>query len=113
MVLFFRFKVKGVKSKKEAVEYKLMAPDTKDFGAITQLLLTLRREGEDIHVLYQFKVKKLDYVQAGVQAVDKLIEIDQVLTPKDYKQFGDSPNQDKMKQFLGEALDSVKRKTLI
>jgi hypothetical protein len=113
LVLFFKFKVKAITSKKSLVEYKLQAPDTKDFGAIEQLLLSLKRDGENIQAFYQFKVKKLAYEQAGVVAVNELINIEQTLESKDYKQFGDSPNQEKMKIFLNEALDQIKRKTLL
>jgi hypothetical protein len=113
LVLFFRFKVKAIKSKKELVEYKLQAPDTKDYGAIEQLLLALKMDGDNIHTYYQFKVKKLSYEQEGVVAKDEIIKIEQVIGPKDYKQFGDSPNQDRMKFFLNEALEQIKRKTLL
>ncbi|MBT7609274.1 MAG: hypothetical protein HN576_05930 [Bacteriovoracaceae bacterium] len=113
LVLFFRFKLKAIKSKKDLVEYKLQAPDTKEFGAIEQLLLSLRKDGDNIQVFYQFKVKKLCYEQEGVVAKDEIIKIEQSLTPKDYKQFGDSPNQNQMKLFLNEALEQIKRKTLL
>ena len=112
-VLFFRFKVKSVKSKKEFVEYKLVAPDTKEFGAITSLLVLLKREDTDLHVNYQFKVKKLDYLGDDVVAKDEKIQIDQILKKGDYQLFEDAANQDKIKEFLSEALDQVKTKTLI
>jgi hypothetical protein len=113
LVLFFKFKIKGIKSKKELVEYKLQAPDTKDFGAVEQLLLSLKIDGEKIQVFYQFKVKKLCYEMQGVVAKDVIINIEQVLEPNDYKQFGDAANQDKMKFFLNQALEQIKRKTIL
>ncbi len=113
LVLFYRFKVKSKKSKKGAIEYKLQAPDSKEFGAITQLILNLKKNNEKILVNYQFKVKKLSYTEIGVKAKDEIINIDQVLETMDYKMFGDSVNQDGIKKFLDEALSQVKRKTLI
>lgn len=113
LTLFFRFKVKGFKSKKDSVEYKIVAPDSKEFGAIKQLTLLAKMEGENIALNYQFNVSKLSYGAEGVQAKDQTLKYNQELSPKDYKQFGDSPNQEGIKNKLSEILDQVKRGTLI
>lgn len=108
---FFRFKVKGLKNKKGWVEAKMASPGSRELGAVEQLLLHMKMNGEDLELKYQFKVKKLAYAETGVEAKSVKMDFEQVLGPKQYKMFGDAPNQDGMMKAISEIIDQIKGST--
>lgn len=108
---FFRFKTKTLKNKKGYIEAKMEAPGSKEYGAIEQLMLLMKMDGENLELKYTFKVQKLAYQTAGVEAKSEKVELNQTLTPRQYKIYGDAPNQDGMMKAIEEILREVKRST--
>lgn len=108
---FFRFEVKALKNKKDYIEAKMMAPGSKEMGAVEQLMLLLKIEDDLIKLDYQFKIKKLAYDTGDVKAKSEKLSIKSEIPKNQYLAFGDSLNQEGIQQAITEVLDQVKRKT--
>jgi hypothetical protein len=109
--VFYRFKQKDRKMGKKGVEFKLVPPESKDFKALDGLILMMKTEGENLHMQYTFKIKKIGMV-AGTMSVDKReFSVSQTLTPSDYMMGKGMPDQDKIKRYLESALDEAKKQS--
>lgn len=108
---FERFKSKGVKNKKGALEFKMLPPDSKDYAAVDSLLLLIKEEDQKLILDYLFKVKKLEYGEIGVESVASKLAFHDELSKSQYHSFGDSVNQEGIQAALKQILDQVKSKT--
>lgn len=109
---FFKFKVKAIKNKKGFLDVKLVAPDSKELGAVEQLNLNLAVDGDELDIMYIFKLKKLAYDEGSVSAKSEKKNFEQRLTKRQHTAFGDSPNQDGIMKAINEILDQIKSKSL-
>lgn len=114
---FKRFKKKSLKNKfnkkKDRLEAKLLPPGSKELGAVEGLDLLIAREQQDLILDFNFKVKKLSYGGAGVEAKSDKISITKELRGRDLLMFGDSLNQDKIIALFDEVLESVTNKSTL
>ena len=109
---FFKFQVKTMKNKKGFIDIKMVAPDSKELGAVEQLNLNVAMKEDDLNIKYIFKLKKLAYDAGNVAAKSEKKEFKQTLTKKQHTSFGDSPNQDGIQKSINEILDQIKSKSL-
>lgn len=109
---FFKFKVKAIKNKKGFIDVKLVAPDSKELGAVEQLNLNLAVSGDDLNIKYIFKLKKLAYDEGSVSAKSEKKQFEQTLGKRQHTAFGDSPNQDGIMKAINEILNQIKSKSL-
>lgn len=111
--LFFKFKVKAIKNKKGSLEVKMLPPGSKDMGIIEQLLLSMNMSNNGIELRYKFIVKKIDYADSVMNVKSENIEIEQTLTPTQFKIYGDAPNQDGMREAISQTLDQIRKSSII
>ncbi len=104
---FFRYKIGPKKYKKGVSEVKMIPPKSKKMGAVDSLLCQMKIENENLHVKYIFKTNKLNASQGSVKILKVQKEFEHTLTPKQYLFFGGSPNQDVIKEEIGEILKKV------
>ena len=109
---FFRFKRKTLKNKKGFIDIQYTCPGGKDMGQIEKLNQHLRTVDNKLEIKWLFKLNKLGYDEGRVveEKVEK--QIDQLLESKQYKMFGDSPNQDGIIASINEVLDEAKKKDI-
>ena len=109
---FFKFKIKAIKNKKGFLDVKLIAPDSKELGAVEQLNLNLAVDDNDLNIKYIFKLKKLAYNEGSVSAKSEKKNFEQRLSKRQHTAFGESPNQDGIMKAINEILDQIKSKSL-
>lgn len=109
---FFRFKTKSLKNKKGFIDVQYACPGGKELGQIAKLNQQIRIVENKLEINWLFGLNKLGYKDGNVveNKEEKLIE--QVLEAKQYKIFGDSPNQDGILQSINEILDQVKKRDI-
>jgi len=108
---FYRFNLKGIKSKEGYIEARLVPPSSREFTTVDGLKCLLRILEKNLEIKYSFDVKVLDFAGGSTNLIKKKMEFEQVLTPKEYLIFGDTPNQDGIIKAIGEILEQVKSKT--
>ena len=67
----------------------------------------------DLELIYSFKVKRMSYESSVVNTKDHIIEIKKLITKKEYSSFGDSPNQENIKNQIEQVLKEVRLKPII
>jgi sporulation-control protein spo0M len=109
---FFRFKLKEYKGSKNGVEYKLIPPTSRDMANLESLSMIFSMHGENLHVDYDFQVRKLD--TAGVvNKINKLsVKVEKILTPREYSLGKDMINQDTLLKSIEAVLSEVKLKSV-
>lgn len=111
---FFRFKVKEYKSKDDGLEVKLLPPKTSKYSTLIGLLVNIKLSEKNLDLVYIFNVNKIDFSGGGLTDFKKtIIEIKESLGPKEYLIYGDSPNQDAMREAIQRVLDQVKPNHII
>lgn len=113
---FQRFKLKSLKNKKgkkNHLEAKMIAPGSKELGAVEGLDLLIERLDNGLGLNFGFKVKKLAYGAEGVKAKAEKISLKKELSGKDLLSFGDSLNQDQILKTFNEVIEEVKTKSMV
>lgn len=112
---FFRFQIKTLKNKKNFVEATFKIPDTKEYTSLNSYKLLVRydKESDSLELKHQFKLKKMVYVDGNAQTKDEKKDIKEVLASKDFKQFGDAPNQEGMRAAIEKVLEEVRVKPIM
>ncbi len=110
LTIQFRFVLKAQKSGKGWVEFKLAPPDSRAFASVEQLILSARLEGEDLQLRYGFQVKSLDSTPAAFDVKKTKKELDQALSPSEYKVPSGRWNHERIEGSLREALSAVESK---
>lgn len=112
METFQRFKPKDYKAVKEGVEFKFLAPASRDWAHVESLLLTLAMNGENMEMSFLFNVKTIDTKSITTALAKETREFKRVLSPRDYSFGKDMPNQDGIMKALDSVLLEVKSKGL-
>lgn len=109
---FFRFKRKTLKNKAGYIDVTYTCPGGKDLSQIEKLNQHMRVVDGKLEVKWLFVLNKLGYKDGNVveEKEDRVFE--QLLEPKQYKMFGDSPNQDGIITSINEVLDQAKKKNI-
>lgn len=110
---FQRFKLKSLKNKKNKLEAKMIAPGSKELGAVEGLDLLFERLDNGLALNFSFKVKKLAYGAEGVKAKAEKVTLKKELSGKDLLSFGDSLNQDHILKTFNEVIEEVKTKSMV
>jgi hypothetical protein len=110
---FQRFKLKSLKNKKNKLEAKMIAPGSKELGAVEGLDLLIERLNDGLGLNFSFKVKKLAYGAEGVKAKAEKVSIKKELSGKNLLSFGDSLNQDQILKTFSEVIEEVKTNSMV
>lgn len=105
---FQRFKLKEIKAAKGAVEYKLLAPTSREFAHVEALHLLQSLEGENLKLEFNFKVKALDMQSVTTKVAKEERTLTRVLTPREYRMGKDMLNQDGVLKAITETLGQIK-----
>jgi|SRR5665647_65305 len=109
---FQRFKVKEYKSGKHGVEYKLIPPTSRDMANVESLALTFAMKEDQLHLSFDFQVKKLDTTAVVTKVNKESTRIDRALTPKEYSLGRDMINQDQLLKTFEGVMAEVKLKSV-
>lgn len=109
---FHRFKLKEFKGTKNGVEYKLIPPTSREMANIESLNLSFSTEGENLHMVYDFQVRKLDTASVTTKVNKASCKLERTLTPKEYSLGKDMINQDQLLKSVESALSEVKMKNV-
>lgn len=112
MDTFQRFKQKDMKSVKSGVEYKLVPPTSRDMANIDSLLLTFSMNGEDLELVFDFQVKKLDTSSVTTKIAKESARIQRSIPPKQYSLGRDMIHQDELLQIPNSVIAEVKLKAV-
>lgn len=112
MDTFQRFKLKEFKGTKKGVEFKLIPPTSRDMANIESLLLTFSMEGENLHLKFDFQVKKLDHSSVTSKISKESLTIEKILSQKEYSLGRDMINQDQLLKNVEAVLSEVKMKSV-
>ncbi len=112
MDTFQRFKVKEIKATKKGVEFKLIPPTSRDLANIDGVLLTFSMNADNLKMLFDFQVKRLDTTSITTKVNKDSVIIEKNLAPKEYSLGGGYINQDKLLKTFEEALAEVKLKSV-
>ncbi len=112
MDTFQRFKLKEFKGTKKGVEFKLIPPTSRDMANIESLLLTFSMDGENLHMKYDFQVKKLDHSSVTTKINKESATFEKILTPKEYSIGRDMINQDSLLKSVESVLSDIKIKAV-
>ena len=110
---YLRFKVKSIKSKKNALEYTFKVPTSKEYLSIVSFKILTSFDEKVLNLDYQLKIKKVVFENSITTTKDELKSFKYSLSPKDYLFYGDSIDQDKMNKHFNEVLDLVKVRPII
>lgn len=110
METFQRFKPKDTKAVKEGVEFKFLAPASRDWAHVESLLLTLSMQGENLALDFLFNVKTIDTKSVTTALAKDTRKFEKLLTPREYTFGKDMPNQDGILMALESVLAQVKSK---
>jgi hypothetical protein len=109
---FYRFKVKGLKSKEEFIEATVNVPDTKSLSGVQKCKLLMRLKDKNLELKYSYKLIQLCYESGSIETKNIDLEVEQTLIPRQYDMYG-SPNHEGIKKSIEEMLLQVKAKPLI
>jgi hypothetical protein len=110
---FFRFKFKALRNKKQYIDAKIAAPDSKDWTSIQAFNILMKLSDESLELNFVFKLKKMSYTDDINKTKDTILEIKKIMTKREYSGFRDSPNQDNIMKVIAEVLEQVKLKPVI
>lgn len=106
---FLRFHLKGMKNKKGFVEAKLIPPNSQELGMLKELLLGMKKEGENLKLDFQMKIEKMNYANGDAKLSKEKLSKSIELTPKQYLIYGNAPNQEGIQSAVHSVLEEVKR----
>lgn len=109
---FQRFKLKEYKGTKKGVEFKLIPPTSRDMANVESLLLTFSMDGDNLHMKFDFQVKKLDHSTVTTKINKESAAFEKVLGPKEYSLGKDMINQDVLLKNVEAVLSEVKMKAV-
>ncbi len=109
---FQRFKPKEIKTAKDAVEFKMIPPTSRDFAHVETLHLLQSLDGDKLNLDFTFKVKVLDTKSVTTKVAKDEKHLVKSLTPREYSLGRDMINQDGILKALEEVLSQVRMKGL-
>jgi hypothetical protein len=112
MDTFQRFKLKEFKGSKKGVEFKLIPPTSREMANIESLLLTFLMDGENLHLKFDFQVKKLDHTSVTTKITKEVVTVEKLLMQKQYSLGKDMINQDQLLKNVEDVLSEIKIKAV-
>lgn len=110
--LFFRFKFKNLKNKKEYIETSLTPPATKEWAKIQKMILQMKMDEETLIVSCLVNIKSLSFDNSSSKTKDERKEILLVI-PKEEYEFHGSVNQEGIKKHITRMLEQIKLKPIL
>lgn len=110
--LFFRFKFKNLKNKKEFIETQVSPPATKEWAKIQKMSLQMKMEEETLVVNCHINIKTISFDSSLSKTKDEKKEI-VLKIPKEEHTLHGSVNQEGMKKHISTMLDQVKLKPIL
>lgn len=111
--MFYRFKLKGLKSKKGEIELTLTAPSSKDWSQVEKFIVLASVSDEGISLKHQAVVKKISFENMQTTTKEVKVSFDAVVSKKEMYSFEESINQDLFKNIFEQMLDKIKLKPVI
>lgn len=108
--LFYRFKFKPYKNKKDLIEVQAQPPASREWANLQKMSILLKMNNETLDIFFKFVIKKISYDTSTSQTIDEKKEIKISIPKKDYSIYG-SCNQDGIRKHISTVLDQVKLKT--
>lgn len=105
--MVFSFVPKGLSWKEDYTITKFSPPSKRELTLVEELLLGVKREGDNLHLRFAFKVRKFETATLGVAVKKGKTEIDVVLPPDEYLFGGEHINQDRLDAAIGAAIKEV------
>ena len=109
---FHRFKLKEFKASKNGVEYKLIPPTSRDMANLDSLNLIFSMQNENLHMDYDFQVRKLDTAGVTTKINKTGVRISKTLSPKEFSLGQDMINQDTLLKSIESVINEVKLKSV-
>ena len=109
--MFYRFKVKPFKNKKDFIEAPIKAPDSKEWASIQKMALQFKMVTDELEIKFIVTLKRLSFDDSPHKTKDEKKEIIKILTKKEYELYG-SANQEGIKKILDEVMSEIKIKPL-
>ncbi len=110
--LFFRFKFKGLKNKKNFIETQISPPATKEWAKIQKMNLQMKMEGESLTVISIITIKSLSFDLSLHKTKDEKKEIILNISKKDHTLHG-AVNQEGIKKHIADMLEQLKLKPIL
>ncbi len=111
--LFYKFKTKKIKSNKNGfIEASVTVPPSKEYANIVSLKILLKLVDDKLVVVYDVVINKVKFEFGITQVVKDKMIIEKDLTAKEYLIYGNSINQDLIKESIGEVIEQIKKKQL-
>lgn len=108
MDTFLRFKLKEIKTAKNAVEFKLTPPTSRDMANLESLSLMISMKEDQLVLDFDFMVKKLETGIVASKINKASVKVKKELTPKEYSLGLNMINQDRLLKALEESIAEVK-----
>ncbi len=109
---FYRFKLKEYKGSKKGVEYKLIPPTSREMANIESLALTFSMKEDQLHLDFDFQVRKLDTSAVTTKVNKASLSLAKVLGPREYSLGKDMINQDQLLKSVESVMSEVKLKSV-
>ena len=105
---FYRFKLKELRAAKKGVEFKFIPPSSKEMATIESLSLIFFMNKENLHMTFDFLVKKLDTSSVITKLKKESVVIEKSLSASEYALGRELINQDQLLKTIGDALKEIK-----
>lgn len=109
---FQRFKPKEIKTSKNAVEFKMIPPTSREFAHVEALHLLQSLDGDQLKLDFTFKVKTLDTASVTTKVAKDEKHLTKSLGPREYSLGRDMINQDGILKALEDVLSQIRMKGL-
>jgi hypothetical protein len=106
----FQFLLKSVKSKKDWTVATYKAPEGPGYRAIQELQLKLHFDGDNVELIYAFKIERLDATSSALSVKKKKEEHPQTLARSDYMSSAGYVDPEKLEPLIKEILSKVTSK---
>lgn len=110
--LFYRFKFKALKNKKDFIETQVTPPATKEWAKIQKMLLQIKMEEEKLIVICLITIKTLSFDSSTTKTKDEVKEIRLEITKKEHTLHG-ATNQEGIKKHIESVLEQIRLKPIL
>ena len=111
--IFFRFKLKERKHAKDGIEFKLIAPDAREFKALDTMVIKMTElEAGDVDLKIQFNMKTVGVADGAVTTKKTKVNKKLSLRFNEFMFQKDSPNQEAIRKIFQGLFDEVLPKQL-
>lgn len=110
--LYYRFKFKSLKNKKNFIEAQVSPPTTKEWAKVQKMNLQMELNGEDLVVKCICSIKTLSFDTTIHKTKDEKKEILMNIVKKEHTQYG-AVNQEGIKKHISKMLEELKLKPIL